>query len=159
MKLDSIDCRILLLLQADATAPIQAIADAVGLTANPCWRRIKRLEDEGVIRARVAVLDAEKVGLGATAFVAIRTDKHSPDWLAAFARAVAAIPEIVECHRMSGDIDYLLKVAVADIAHYDRVYQRLITLAPGISDVSSTFSMERIKQSTVLPVLETLPSR
>lgn len=147
-KLDSIDLRILGLLQADSTLPVQDIAQRVGLSANPCWRRIKQMEASGVIERRVALVNPEAVGLGLTAFVMIRTGQHNPDWLAAFARAVALIPEIVECHRMSGDIDYLLKVIVSDIGHYDHVYQRLIALTPGLADVSSTFSMERLKHGT-----------
>ena len=147
-KIDATDRRILALLQDDATLSIQDIADRVGLSSNPCWRRIKQLEAAGVIERRVALVDAAKVGLGVTVFVMIRTGQHNPDWLARFARGVALIPEIVECHRMSGDVDYLLKIIVSDIAHYDRVYQRLIAHVPGLSDVSSTFSMERMKHGT-----------
>ena len=148
VKLDALDRRILDIVQEDATLSIQEIADRVGLSANPCWRRIKQMEASGVIQRRVALIDAALVGLGVTSFVMIRTSRHDPEWLAAFAAGVAAIPEIVECHRMSGDIDYLLKVVVRDIAHYDQVYQRLIKLVPNLSDVSSTFSMERLKYGT-----------
>ncbi len=150
LKIDALDRKILDILQQNAALSTQEIAERVGLSANPCWRRIKQLEAAGVLVRRVALVDPDKVGLGATAFVMVRTGQHDRKWLADFARAVDMIPEIVECHRMSGDIDYMLKIVVADIAHYDRVYQRLITLVPGLSDVSSTFSMERMKQSTAI---------
>jgi len=130
--------------------PVQQIADQVGLSVNPCWRRIKLMEEAGVIERRVALVNAAKVGLGMTAFVTIRTNQHNQTWLEAFARGVQRIPEIIECHRMSGDIDYLLKIVVRDIAHYDRVYQKLISEVPGLSDVSSTFSMERLKHGVKL---------
>ncbi len=151
-ELDPIDRQILHLIQRDASLSVQEIADQVGLSANPCWRRIKIMEASGLIERRVALVNAAKLGLGVTVFVTIRTDKHNPEWLASFAEGIAAIPEILECHRMSGDVDYLLKVVVADIAHYDRVYQALIAKVPGLSDVSSTFSMERLKAGTALPV-------
>jgi Lrp/AsnC family transcriptional regulator len=151
-EIDRIDRKILHLIQRDASLPVQEIADQVGLSANPCWRRIKMMEASGLIEGRVALVNAAKLGLGVTVFVTIRTDKHNPEWLDCFAQGIAAIPEILECHRMSGDIDYLLKVVVADIAHYDRVYQALIAAVPGLSDVSSTFSMEKLKAGTALPV-------
>ncbi len=110
------------------------------------------MEASGLIEGRVAIVNAARLGLGVTVFVTIRTDKHNPEWLDNFAAGINAIPEILECHRMSGDVDYLLKVVVADIAHYDRVYQALIAQVPGLSDVSSTFSMERLKAGTALPV-------
>ena len=150
--MDTIDRRILGIIQRDATLSIHQIGDQVGLSTNPCWRRIKRMEDEGIIESRVAILNPAKLGLGVTAFVSIRTDKHTPEWLDSFASGVRAIPEIIECHRMSGDVDYLLKIAVSDIAHYDRIYQQLIATVPGLSDVSSTFSMERLKYGTSLPI-------
>ena len=152
LEIDPIDRKILRLIQQDATLSIQAIGDHVGLSTNPCWRRIKRMEEEGLIERRVALVNPAKIGLGVTVFVTIRTDKHNPEWLSQFASGVQSIPEITECHRMSGDIDYMLKVMVSDIAHYDRVYQRLIANVPGLSDVSSTFSMERLKYGTALPV-------
>ncbi len=150
IRMDSIDRHILTLLQEDATLSVQAVAERVGLSPNPCWRRIRRLEAEGVIRGRVAILDPAKVGLGLTAFVAIRTANHSAAWLEAFAHAVASIPEVVECHRMTGETDYLLKVLVRDIAHYDRVYKRLVALVPDLADVSSSFSMEEMKSGTAI---------
>lgn len=151
-ELDSIDCRILRIIQLDASLSIHEIADQVGLSNNPCWRRIKQMEKAGVIDRRVALLNPDKVGLGVTAFVSIRSDKHNPEWLAIFAEGVQRIPEIIECHRMSGDVDYLLKIMVSDIAHYDRIYQQIISTIPGLSDVSSTFSMERLKHGTALEV-------
>lgn len=150
VELDDIDRRILRLLQEDASRAIQEIADAVGLSSNPCWRRIKRLEARGVITRRAALIDPARVGLGVTAFVAIRTSAHDAEWLAAFSRGVASIPEIIECHRMTGDVDYLLKILVRDITHYDAVYQRLIKAVPGLADVSSAFSMERLKDAAAI---------
>ena len=150
-QLDSIDWAILGVLQADASIPVHEVGDRVGLSSNACWRRIKRLEDAGVITGRVALVDPVKLGLATTVFVAIRTNRHDPEWIAAFSRGVAAVDEIVECHRMAGDVDYLLKLAVRDIAHYDRIYRKLIAAVPDLADVSSTFSMERMKATTALP--------
>ena len=150
MEYDDIDRHILGILQVDATRSIQDISDQVGLTTNPCWRRIKRLEEQGVITARVAVVDPVKLGLGMTAFVRIHTDKHTKNWLETFKSSVRRIPEIVECHRMTGDVDYLLKVMVRDLAHYDRVYQKLLEYVPDLKDVSSSFSMERLKDKQVI---------
>lgn len=150
-ELDSLDWAILRELQQDCSLAVHEIGDRVGLSHNACWRRIKRLEESGVIARRVALLDPEKVGLGTTVFVAIRTNRHDPQWLEAFSRAVAGIEEIAECHRMAGDVDYLLKLSVRDIAHYDRIYRKLIAAVPDLADVSSSFSMERMKASTALP--------
>jgi Lrp/AsnC family transcriptional regulator len=155
VELDSIDRKILGIIQEDATLPIHEVGQRVGLSTNPCWKRIKRMEECGLIERRVAIVNPAKIGLGVTAFVTIRTDKHNPEWLGLFAKAVREIPEIIECHRMSGDVDYLLKIAVSDIAHYDRIYQKLISTVSGLSDVSSTFSMERLKYGTALPVTTT----
>jgi Lrp/AsnC family transcriptional regulator len=152
MELDSIDYKILAALQRDATLTVQALGDVVGLSANPCWRRVKRMEESGIIEGRVAVVNAAAVGLGLTAFVAIRTNRHNRGWLIAFGDGVRAIPEIVECHRMSGEIDYMLKVVVHDISHYDDVYQRLIAAVPDLADVSSSFSMEQLKYGTAIDV-------
>ena len=146
--MDSIDRRLLSLLQDDASMPLQDIAVRVGLSVNPCWRRIKRMESEGIIRARVAVLDPEKVELHVTVFVGIKVREHTSDWVKRFAAAVRSIAEIAECHRMGGDVDYLLKVVVADIAAYDGVYKQLISKVPGLADVSALFSMEQIKYTT-----------
>ena len=150
IELDSKDIKILSILQKDATRSIQDISNEVGLSNNPCWRRIKRLEEGGVIERRAAIVNPRLVGLGTTAFVNIRINTHDQLWLEKFANCIAAIPEVVECHRMSGDIDYLLKIIVSDLEHYDRVYQRLITNVPGLSDVSSAFSMEQLKHGDVI---------
>ncbi|MEM7493422.1 MAG: Lrp/AsnC family transcriptional regulator [Pseudomonadota bacterium] len=150
LELDDIDRSILRIIQNDATRSIQDIADEVGLSNNPCWRRLKRMEENGVIKRRAAIIDADKVGLAATVFVMVRTKRHDTKWLATFAKGVRKLPEIIECHRMSGDIDYLLKVKVRDISHYDAVYQRLISLVPELGDVSSAFSMERLKEGTAI---------
>jgi Lrp/AsnC family transcriptional regulator len=152
LKLDSKDRAILRVLQEDATLTIQEVGDRVGLSANPCWRRIRQLEASGVIERRVAIVNARAVGLSLTAFVSIRTAVHSAQWLESFAAAVRAIPEIVECHRMSGDVDYLLKILVADMEHYDRVYRKLIAGVSNLSDVSSAFSMEPLKAASVIEI-------
>ncbi|MFM2300301.1 MAG: hypothetical protein RLZZ84_37 [Pseudomonadota bacterium] len=150
-QIDSIDWAILGVLQADASLPVHEVGERVGLSSNACWRRIRRLEDAGVIARRVALLDADKLGLATTVFVAIRTNRHDPQWLEAFSRGIAGLDEVIECHRMAGDVDYLLKLVVRDIAHYDRIYRKLIAAVPDLTDVSSTFSMERMKATTALP--------
>ncbi len=149
--LDPIDVRILDRLQHDATDTIAALADLVGLSSNACWRRVKMLEAAGVIRQRVALLDAAKLNLGTTVFVSIRTNQHTDSWLKGFSEAVGAIAEVVEFYRMSGKVDYLLKIVVSDIPHYDRVYRRLIRVM-NLYDVSSNFAMEQLKCTTVLPL-------
>ena len=148
---DTTDRRILRELQADATLPLAELAERIGLSQTPCWKRVKRLTDAGVIEKRVALLDREKLDLGLVVFVAVRTSRHDEDWLAAFARAAAALPEVLEFYRLSGETDYLLKVVVRDIAAYDGFYKRLIAAAP-LTDVSSSFAMEQIKYTTALPV-------
>lgn len=150
-QLDAIDWAILGILQADASLAVHEVGGRVGLSSNACWRRIKRLEDSGIIARRVALLDAEKLGLATTVFVAIRTQRHDPAWLDLFSAGIAGIAEISECHRMAGDVDYLLKIVVRDIAHYDRIYRKLIAAVPDIADVSSSFSMEKMKATTALP--------
>lgn len=149
--MDAIDKKILTCLQADATLPVGEIAERVGLSSTPCWRRIRNLEESGVIQSRVALLNPEKLNLGVTVFVGVKTSQHSYDWLERFASAVAEIDEVVEFYRMSGDIDYMLRIVVSDIAGYDAVYKRLIQSAE-LSDVSSAFAMERIKFTTALPL-------
>ena len=151
MKLDSIDRKILHVLQQDTTIPIAELADRVGLSRTPCWRRVQRLEDDGVIRQRVALVDRSRLNVGVTVFVAIRTSNHGEEWLDQFAKAVSGIDEVVEFYRMSGDIDYLLRVVVPDIAAYDAVYKRLIGKVE-LFDVSSSFAMEEIKYTTAVPV-------
>ena len=149
--MDAIDKRILTILQRDSTIAVAEIAERVGLSATPCWRRIQNLEKAGVIRGRVALLDAGALNLGVTVFVGLKTGQHSLDWLVEFATKVAAIDEVVEFYRMSGEVDYLLKVVAPDIAGYDAVYKRLIA-AVEFSDVSSSFAMEEIKYTTALPL-------
>jgi Lrp/AsnC family transcriptional regulator len=149
--LDSIDRRILRELQRDATIAIAELAQLVGLSQTPCWKRIKRLTDAGIITRRVALLDRDKLDLGLVVFVSVRTSRHDQEWLDAFARAASSMPEVVEFYRLSGDTDYLLKVLVRDIAAYDAFYKRLIAAVP-LSDVSSAFAMEQIKSTTALPV-------
>ncbi|MBO88317.1 MAG: ArsR family transcriptional regulator [Rickettsiales bacterium] len=149
--MDDFDKRILSCLQKDASLPLTEIAERVGLSATPCWRRIQNLEKVGVIEGRVALLDPAKLNVGVTVFVALKTNEHSQDWLEKFARYVDTIDEVVEFYRMSGDVDYMLRVVVPDIAAYDKVYKRLITIG-GLSDVSSAFAMERIKYTTELPL-------
>lgn len=149
--MDAIDRKILRCLQADATQAVADIAAQVGLSSTPCWRRIQNLEKAGVIRARVALLDAQKLNLKTTVFVGVKTNTHSQAWLARFHAAVDEIDEVVEFYRLSGDVDYLLKIVVPDIPSYDAVYRRLIEKIE-LADVSSAFAMEQIKFTTALPV-------
>ena len=149
--MDNIDRNILASLQDDATLSLNEIASRVGLSPTPCWRRIQKLEESGVIRARVALLDGAKLNVGVTVFVSIRTNQHNSEWLEKFAASVAAIPEVVEFYRMSGEIDYLLRVVVPNIEAYDAFYKRLIAVID-LSDVSSSFAMEQIKYTTALPL-------
>ena len=151
VELDAMDLKILALLQADATMPIAEIGKAVGLSTTPCWRRIQKLDEAGVIRARVAVLDPAKVNVGVTVFVSIKTDQHSLTWLERFHSAVADLPEIAEFYRMAGEIDYLMRVVVPDIAAYDAFYKKLISRIE-VSKISSAFAMEQIKYTTALPL-------
>jgi len=148
---DHFDLKILALLQRDATMQLDAIAAEVGLSASPCWRRIKRLEEEGVITRRVALVDRRAANVNVTVFAAIRTNEHSPQWLADFSRIVSDIPEVVEFYRMAGQVDYLLKIVVPSIEAYDEVYRRLISKVT-IHDVSSMFAMEEIKGTTEMPL-------
>jgi Lrp/AsnC family transcriptional regulator len=151
--LDPVDRRLLAILQDDATVAVSALAERVGLSATPCWNRIKRLERAGVIERRVAILNRDRLGLGVTVIVAIRTARHSDEWLETFSAGVARIPEVVEFYRMSGEIDYLLKVVARDIADYDRIYRKLTKVAD-LHDVSSSFAMQEIKSTTALPLFD-----
>lgn len=151
MTLDSIDRRILQELQQDASLSTADLADRVGLSTTPCWRRVRHLESAGYIKKRVALLDRERLGVATTVFVAVKTRSHAADWLDKFAGAVRDMPEVVEFHRMSGDVDYLMKVVVPDIPAYDAFYKRLISKID-LSDVSSSFAMEEIKTTTALPL-------
>lgn len=157
VKLDARDRRILEILQQDALTPVADLAERVGLSTTPCWRRVQRLEKAGVIRRRVALLDPGALNVPVCVFVAVRTSHHSAAWVEQFRRAVEAIPEIVEAYRMSGEIDYLLRVVVPDIAGYDQVYKKLIEKTE-LADVTSSFSMEELKHTTALP-LEHAPVR
>ena len=150
-SLDKYDCAILTALQADGTLSIASLSEKVGLSSTPCWKRVKRLEEEGYIENRVSIINREKVGLPVTVFVSVRTSEHDEKWLTRFAAAVIALPEVMEFHRMSGDVDYLLKVVTTDIGGYDRFYKKLIKTAH-LTGVSSAFSMERIKYTTALPL-------
>jgi Lrp/AsnC family transcriptional regulator len=149
--LDEMDIKILRILQQDCTRPVADIGKEVGLSTTPCWRRVQKLEESGVIQRRVAILDAKQVNAGVMIFVSIKTDKHSLAWLEKFHNVVADFPEVVEFYRMSGEIDYLLRVAVPDIAAYDAFYKRLISRID-IAKVSSAFAMEQIKYTTALPL-------
>ena len=149
--MDSIDRKILNILQHDATLPVAEIAAQVNLSQTPCWRRIQRLERSGVIDRRVAILSPEAIGLGLTVFVEVETDDHSREWLDRFAAAIVDLPEVMEVYRMAGDVDYLLRLAVADMAAFDSFYQRLIALLP-LKNVTSRFAMERVKHSTAYPI-------
>jgi len=149
--IDRIDRRILSILQEDCTIPVAEIGRRVGLSTTPCWRRIQKLEEDGVIQRRVAILDPRKVNVKVTAFVAITTSRHTDDWLRKFADVISEFPEVVEFYRMAGQVDYLLRVAVPDIEAYDAFYKRLISKID-ISDVSTTFAMEQIKHTSELPL-------
>ena len=149
--MDPFDKKILYWLQRDASLSLAELAEKVGLSTTPCWRRVQQLEKSGVIQRRVALVDPDKINLGVTVFVRLRTSQHDAAWLDNFAQAIADIPEVVEVFRLSGDIDYLLRILVPDIAGYDAVYKRLIEAA-SFADVSANFSMERIKQTTALPL-------
>lgn len=156
VTLDAMDVKILRLLQVDCTLPVAEIGKRVGLSTTPCWRRIQRLEESGVIKRRVAVLDPVSVNAGVTVFVAITTNQHTKEWLDRFHAAVVDFPEVVEFYRMSGQVDYMLRVVVPDIAAYDAFYKRLISRIE-LSDVSSSFAMEQIKFTTALPLDFALP--
>ena len=149
--MDRLDRMILSLIQEDATMPVAEIGRRVGLSTTPCWRRIQKMEEDGVIKGRVAVLDPAKVNAKVTVFVSVVTNQHNEDWLTRFARIIAEFPEVVEFYRMSGQVDYLLKVVVPDIDAYDAFYKRLVSKID-IADVSSAFAMERIKDTTALPL-------
>jgi Lrp/AsnC family transcriptional regulator len=150
-EIDTIDRRILAELQRDGTLSVDQLSERVGLSRNACWRRVKILEEGGVITGRVALVDAERLGLGLSVFIIVRTSNHDPDWLAKFRGAVVSFPEITGVYRMSGDLDYVLRARVADVKAYDRLYQKLIAKVP-LSDVSASFVMEEIKETTIVPV-------
>jgi Lrp/AsnC family transcriptional regulator len=152
--MDDIDRKLLARLQEDATTPMADLADHVSLSATPVWKRIQKLEQAGVITRRVALLDPEMVGIGLIVFVAIEAHEHSPEWLASFAAAMTAMPEVMDAYRMAGEVDYMLRVAVPDMTAFDAFYKRLIATVP-LKNVTSRFAMERLKQTTSYP----LPAR
>ena len=149
--MDAIDRKILAVLQEDASLSVAEIGTRVGLSSTPCWKRIQRLEADGVIQKRVAIIDQNKLGLGVTVFVSVETDDHSDEWLRRFAQLVGAMPEVLEFYRMAGDVDYMLRVVVQDISGYDVFYKRLIAAVP-LKNVTSRFAMEKIKSTTALPI-------
>ena len=149
--MDAIDRKILAVLQEDASLSVAEIGNRVGLSSTPCWKRIQKLEAEGVILKRVAIVDQDKLGLGVTVFVSVETDDHSEVWLKKFADLVGAMPEVQEFYRMAGDVDYMLRVVVPDIHGYDTFYKQLIATVP-LKNVTSRFAMEKIKSTTALPI-------
>ena len=150
-RLDAIDRKILTVLQEDASLSVAEIGQRVGLSSTPCWKRIQKLEADGVIQKRVALVDQVKIGLGISVFVSVETGDHSQEWLSRFADTVSAMPEVMEFYRMAGDVDYMLRVVVADMQSYDTFYKKLIATAP-LKNVTSRFAMEKIKSTTLLPI-------
>ncbi len=153
VTLDKVDRQLLDCLQRDASMSLADLAEHVNLTTTPCWKRLKRLEESGVLRKRVALLDPETLGLSFTAFVHIKTSNHSETWYRAFVDAVTPFPEVMECYRMAGEYDYMMKVQVADMAAYDRFYKKLVNSIEGLTNVTSTFAMEPLKYTTALPLV------
>jgi len=151
--MDAIDRKILAVLQDNAALSVAEIGSRVGLSSTPCWKRIQRLEADGIIQKRVALVDQDRIGLGISVFVSIETGDHSQDWLDRFAKTVTAMPEVMEFYRMAGDVDYMLRVVVPDIAGYDAFYKRLISTVP-LKNVTSRFAMEKIKSTTAMPIPE-----
>jgi len=151
VKLDAIDRRILLALQDNTDISIAQLADRAGLSQTPCWKRVQKLEEAGIINRRVALLTPEKLGLGLTVFVQVQAGDHSAEWLENFAATVSARPEVMELYRMAGDVDYMLRVVVSDMASFDAFYRQLIAEIP-LKNVTSRFAMERIKYTTALPL-------
>jgi Lrp/AsnC family transcriptional regulator len=149
--MDAIDRKILAVIQTDASLSVAEIGNRVGLSSTPCWKRIQRMEAEGVITKRVALIDPNKIGLGITVFVSVETGDHSQEWLDRFAETASAMPEVMEFYRMAGDVDYMLRVVVPDIAGYDTFYKKLISTVP-LKNVTSRFAMEKIKSTTALPI-------
>jgi Lrp/AsnC family transcriptional regulator len=150
-RLDAIDRKILAVLQQDASLSVAEIGDRVGLSSTPCWKRIQRLEADGVILRRVALVDQNKIGLGLSVFVSVESADHSDAWLKRFAEAVSAMPEVMEFYRMAGDVDYMLRVVIPDMQSYDVFYKKLIHAVP-LKNVTSRFAMEKIKSITALPI-------
>lgn len=155
--MDAIDRKILAVVQQDASLSVAEIGQRVGLSSTPCWKRMQRLEADGVIMRRVAIIDPDKVGLGITVFVSIETGDHSQEWLSRFAEVVNAMPEVMEFYRMAGDVDYVMRVVVRDMPAYDTFYKKLIATVP-LKNVTSRFAMEQIKSTTALPIAEPQPA-
>ncbi|HVA13218.1 MAG TPA: Lrp/AsnC family transcriptional regulator [Stellaceae bacterium] len=149
--MDDIDRQLIDILQQNATLSIAQMAERVGLSATPCWKRIQKLEAGGVITRRVAIVDPDRVGVGLSVLVSVEAGEHTPEWLTRFSAGIAAMPEVMEVYRMAGDVDYVLRVAVADMTEYDGFYKRLIAVAP-MKNVTSRFAMERIKHTTAYPL-------
>lgn len=156
--MDAIDRKILAVVQEDAALSVAEIGQRVGLSSTPCWKRLQRLEADGVITKRVALIDPDKIGLGITVFVSVETGDHSQEWLNRFADVVNAMPEVMEFYRMAGDVDYVLRVVVQDMQSYDAFYKKLIATVP-LKNVTSRFAMERIKSTTALPIGEMKAAR
>ena len=150
--MDEIDRKLLASLQQDATVPMADLADHVGLSATPVWKRIQKMEAAGTIARRVALLEPDHVGVGLIVFVAIEAHEHTPGWMTNFAAAIAGMPEVMEAHRMAGEVDYMLRVAVADMAAFDAFYKRLVATVP-LKNVTSRFAMEQMKYTTAYPLL------
>lgn len=150
-KIDDFDKAILRILQRDASLSVEAIAERVALSRNACWRRIKMMEEAGILTGRVALADPARLGCPLEVMVMIRAGRHDADWLETFHKAVRAMPEVVGAYRMTGDLDYLLRVRVADVPAYDAFYKRVIARIP-LSDISASFVMEEIKETTALPI-------
>jgi Lrp/AsnC family transcriptional regulator, cysteine-sensing transcriptional activator len=151
MALDDLDCRLLAELQVDASESLEKLGERVGLSRNACWNRIRRLEEAGILKARVALVDPAKINLGLNVFIAVRTNEHDPEWLERFARETRSIPEIQGVYRTSGDLDYIIRARIPDVAAYDALYQRLIRKVR-LADVSASFVMQEIKETTALPL-------
>ena len=149
--MDEIDRKLLAILQADTTLSVAQLGERVGLSATPCWKRIQKMEQAGVITRRVALVDPERIGMGLTVFVAVEAGDHTPEWLQRFSAAVSAMPAVMEVYRMAGEVDYMLRVAVADMAEFDAFYKQLIAAAP-LKNVTSRFAMERVKSTTAYPL-------
>lgn len=150
--IDKTDRKLLSLLQEDSTLSLQELAGAVNLTSTPCWKRLKKLEDNGIIRRRVTLLDGEKLGLGLTAFMFVKTRQHSKAWYQIFSDLINGLPEVMGCYRMAGEYDYLLRIQVADMKSYDALYKKLAESLDGLTEVTSSFAMEEIKYTTAIPL-------
>ena len=151
--MDEIDRKLLALLQEDATVALASLADQVGLSATPVWKRIQKMEQAGVITRRVVLLEPDMVGVGLIVFVAIEALEHTPEWMGSFAAAMKSMPEVMDAYRMAGEVDYMLRVAVPDMAEFDAFYKRLVAAIP-LKNVTSRFAMERLKQTTAYPLAD-----